>query len=63
MGEKSVEKYALTYTYGDLLPVIMAARDLNFPDILKKIAGEYTDILLIIAINCIVRPEAMYLVS
>ncbi|MCL4480793.1 MAG: transposase [Candidatus Thermoplasmatota archaeon] len=58
-----VEKYAVTYTYGDLLPVIMAARDLNLPDILKKIAGKYADILLIIAINRIVRPEAMDLIG
>ena len=60
---KPVEKYAVTYTYGDLLPVIMAAIDLNLTDILKKIAGEYADILLIIAFNRIVRPEAMDLVS
>ena len=60
---KPVEKYAVTYTYGDLLPVIMAARDLNLNDILKKVAGEYADILLIIAIIRIVRPEAMDLVG
>ena len=60
---KPVDKYAVTYTYSDLLPVIMAARDLKLPDILKKIAGEYADILLIIAINSVVRPEAMDLVS
>ena len=60
---KPAEKYAVKYTYGDLLPVIMAARELNLNDILKKKAGEYADILLIIAINRIVRPEAMYLVS
>ena len=41
----------------------MAARDLNLPDILKKIAGEYADILLIIAINRIIRPETMDLVG
>ena len=35
----------------------------KLPDILKKIAGEYADILLIIAINHIVRPEAMDLVG
>ena len=48
---KPVEKYAVTYTYGDLLLVIRAARDLKLPDILKKIAGEYADILLIMAID------------
>ena len=62
-GGKPVEKYAVTYTYCDLLPVIMAARDLNLTDILKKIAGELADILLIIAINRIVRPGAMDLVG
>ena len=60
---KPVERYAVTYTYGDLLPVIKAARDLKLPDILKKIAGEYADILLTMAINRIIRPEAMDLVS
>ena len=60
---KPVEKYAVTYTYGDLLPVIMAAIDLNLTDILKKIAGEYADILMIIASNRIVRPKAMDLVG
>ena len=29
---KPVKKYAVTYTYGDLLLVIMAARDLNLPE-------------------------------
>ena len=60
---KPVERYAVTYTYGDLLPVIKAARDLKLPDILKKIAGEYADILLTMAINRIIRPEAMDLIS
>ena len=60
---KPVEKYAVTYTYGDLLPVIRAARDLNLPDILKRIAGEYADILIIMAINRVIRPEAMDLIG
>jgi transposase len=63
MDGKTVERYAATYTYGDLLPVIRAARDLKLPDILKKIAGEYADILLIMAINRIIRPEAMDLIG
>ena len=36
---KPVEKYAVTYTYGDLFPVIMAARDVNAGQDLCKIAG------------------------
>ncbi|MCL4480702.1 MAG: hypothetical protein M1113_04375 [Candidatus Thermoplasmatota archaeon] len=36
---KPVEKYAVTYTYGDLLTVITSARDLNLPDILRREQG------------------------
>jgi hypothetical protein len=39
MDGKPVERYAVTYPYGDLPPVIRAARDLKFHDILRKIAG------------------------
>ena len=60
---KPVERYAVTYTYGDLLPVIMAARDLKLPDILRKIAGEYADTIMIMAINRVIRPEAMDLIQ
>ena len=60
---KPVERYAVTYTYGDLLPVIRAARDLKLPDILRKIAGEYADTLMLMAISRVIRPEAMDLVG
>ncbi|MGP6238841.1 IS1634 family transposase [Cuniculiplasma sp. SKW4] len=63
MDGKTVERYAVTYTYGDLLPVIRAARDLKLPDILRKIAGEYADTLMIMAINRVIRPEAMDLIQ
>ena len=59
MDGKPVERYAVTYTYGDLLPVIRAARDLKLHDILRKIAGEYADTLMLMAINRVIRPEAM----
>ena len=53
MDGESVERYAVTYTYCDLLPLIRAARDLKLPDILSKIAEEYADTMMIIAINVI----------
>ena len=59
---KPVERYTVTYTYGDLLPVIMAARDLKLPDILRKISGEYADTIMIMAINRVIRPKAMDLI-
>ena len=60
---KPVEKYAVAYTYGDLLPAIKAAKELNLPHVLKKIAGEYADTLMIMAINCVIRQEAMDLID
>ena len=63
MDGKPVDKYAVKYTHGDLIPVIKVARDLILPDVLKKIAAEYADILMIMAINHDIRTEAMDLVD
>ena len=63
MDGKPLERYAVTYEYGDLLSVIKAVRDLKLPDVLRKIAGEYVDILLIMAITRVIRPKAMDLLG
>jgi hypothetical protein len=62
MDGKTVERYAVTYTQCDLLPVIMAAKDLKPSDILGKITVEYGDTLVIMAINLVIIPEAMDLI-
>jgi transposase len=56
---KLVEKTAITYTYGDLLPVMKAVRDLKLPEILKKVIGDHADTVMIMAVNRVIRPEAM----
>jgi ABC-type hemin transport system ATPase subunit len=43
--------------------LIRAARYLKLPDILRNIAGEYADTIMIMAINHVIRPEAMYLIQ
>lgn len=53
----------MAYTYGDLLPAIKAARELNLPHILKEIVREYANALMIMAINRFITPEAMYLIE
>ena len=56
---KIVEKTAVTYTYGDLMPVMKAVRDLDLEDILKSILGDYANTVLIMSMNRVIRPEAM----
>ena len=55
LEREPVEKYAVTYTYGDLLPIIMAVRDVNLLSIFKKIVREYADTLMIMAINRVIN--------
>ena len=56
---KLVEKTVTTYSYGDLLPVMKALKDINLPGMLRNIVGEHATIVLILAINRVIRPEAM----
>ncbi len=56
---KVVQKTAVTYTYGDLLPVMKVVRDLNLAGILERILGENYKTVLVMAINHVIRPEAM----
>lgn len=60
---KPVERSAKTYTYGDLIPVMKAARELSIPEILEKIAGEYASTIMVLALNRVIRPEAMDLIE
>jgi hypothetical protein len=46
-----VEKTVTTHSYGDLLPVMKVAKDLNLLKMLEDIVGEYGTIVLIMAIN------------
>ena len=54
---KVVEKTVTTYSYGDLLPVMKVLKDLNLPGMLKNIVGEHSTIVLIMAINRVIRPK------
>lgn len=56
---KIVERSARTYTYGELMPVMKAIKELNLQEILSKILGDYAGTVLIMAINRVIRPEAM----
>ena len=56
---KVVEKTVNTYSYGDLLPVMKVVNDLNLKKMLENVVGEYATIVLIMAINRVIRPEAM----
>lgn len=56
---KVVQKTAVTYAYGDLLPLMKAIRDLNIAEILAKVVKEYSTIVLTMAINKIISSEAM----
>ena len=56
---KVVEKTVTTYSYGDLLPVMKVLKDINLPGMLKNVVGEYATTVLIMAINRVIRPEAM----
>ena len=56
---KLVEKTVTTYSYGDLLPVMKVLKDINLPGMLRNIVGEHATIVLILAINRVIRPEAM----
>ncbi|MGC8645561.1 MAG: IS1634 family transposase [Thermoplasmata archaeon] len=60
---KLVEKTAMTYSYGDLIPVMKASRDLNLPEILGRIAGEHRDALMVMAVNRVIRPVSMDLIE
>ena len=52
-----MEKTVTTYSYGDLLPVMKVLKDLNLPGMLKNIVGEHSTIVLIMAINRVIRPK------
>ncbi len=54
-----MEKTVITYSYGDLLPVMKVLKDLNLPGMLKNIVGEHSTVVLMMAINRVIRPEAM----
>ena len=56
---KVVEKPVSTYSYGDLLPVMKVVKDLNLHGKLKNVVGEHATIVLIMAINRVIRQEAM----
>ncbi len=56
---KVVEKTVMTYSYGDLLPVMKVAEKLNLHGILRNIVGEHATTVLILAMNRVIRPEAM----
>ena len=56
---KVVQKTAVTYAYGDLLPLMKAIRDLNIAEVLAKVVKEYSTIVLTMAINRIISSEAM----
>jgi len=56
---KVVQKTAVTYAYGDLLPLMKAIRDLNIAEILAKVVKEYSTIILTMAINRIISSEAL----
>ncbi len=56
---KPVEKSVETYSYGEFIPVMKAVRDLKLDKVLEKIAGEYSQLILVMAMNGVIRPEAM----
>ena len=56
---KVVEKTVITYSYGDLLPVMKVVKDLNLHGMLENVVGEHATIVLIMAINRVIRQEAM----
>ena len=58
-----VKRKAVTYSYGDLIPVMKAVRDLKLQDILGRILGEDATTVLIMAMNRVIRPEAMDLLE
>ena len=58
-----VKRTAVTYSYGDLIPVMKAVRDLKLQDILGRILGEDATTVLIMAMNRVIRPEAMDLLE
>ena len=58
-----VKRAAVTYSYGDLIPVMKAVRDLKLQDILGRILGEDATTVLIMAMNRVIRPEAMDLLE
>ncbi|MGC9293828.1 MAG: hypothetical protein ACP5E8_00870 [Thermoplasmata archaeon] len=58
-----MQRIAVTYSYGDLLPVMKAVRDLNLEDILGRILGENATTVLIMTMNRVIRPEAMDLLE
>lgn len=60
---KPVESTVKTYSYGDLIPVMKAMHDLNIDKILKSIAPDYADLIMIMAINRIIRHESMNNIS
>lgn len=60
---KLVQKTAVTYTYGDLLPVMKAVRDLNLESILQRTVGDHSMTVMIMAMNRVIRPEAMDLIE
>ena len=54
-----MERTVTTYSYCDLLPVMKVLKDLNLPRMLRNLVGEHDTIVLILAINRVIRPEAM----
>ena len=56
---KVVENTVTAYSYGDLLPVMKAVRDLDLQGMLKNVVGDHSTAVLILAINRVIRPEAM----
>ncbi len=60
---KLVETTAMTYSYGDLIPIMNAVHDLNLHEILGRIAGEHRDALMVMAVNHVIRPVSMDLIE
>ena len=46
-----------TYSYGALLPVMKVVNDLNLKKMLENVVGEYATIVLIMAINRVIKME------